>query len=121
MDNTHATPDPKAVKKGGSLGETIRTIIYAGLIALTVRTFAYEPFNIPSGSMLPTLLIGDYLFVSKFSYGYSRHSLPFGLGLISGRILSTTPQRGDVAVFNLQNDNSTDHIIRLIGLQGDRI
>jgi signal peptidase I len=121
MDKSHAKPDPKAARKGSSIGETIRTVIYAGLIALTVRTFAYEPFNIPSGSMLPTLLIGDYLFVSKFSYGYSRHSLPFGMGLISGRIFSSSPKRGDVAVFKLPTDNSTDYIKRMIGLPGDRI
>ncbi len=91
------------------------------LIALVVRTVAYEPFNIPSGSMIPTLLVGDYLFVSKFSYGYSRYSLPFGLPLFSGRILFHSPERGDVAVFKLPTDNSTDYIKRLIGLPGDHI
>ena len=69
--------------------ETVKTVIYAVLIAMFIRTFAYEPFYIPSGSMIPTLLIGDYLFVSKFSYGYGRHSLPFSLPLIPGRILRT--------------------------------
>jgi signal peptidase I len=77
----------------------IKTIVYAILIALVVRTVAYEPFNIPSGSMIPTLLVGDYLFVSKFSYGYSRFSLPFGLPLFSGRILEFHhPERGDVGL-----------------------
>ena len=90
------------------------------LIALVVRTVAYEPFNIPSGSMVPTLLVGDYLFVSKFSYGYSRYSLPFGLPLFSGRILFHSPERGDVVVFKLPTDNSTDYIKRVIGLPGDR-
>ncbi len=101
--------------------ETIKTIIYAVLIALVIRTVAYEPFNIPSGSMIPTLLVGDYLFVSKFSFGYSRHSLPFSLPLIPGRIFFSEPERGDVAVFKLPLDNKTDYIKRIIGLPGDRI
>lgn len=108
-------------KSHGGFAETIRTIIYAVLIALVVRTVAYEPFNIPSGSMIPTLLVGDYLFVSKFSYGYSRYSLPFGLPLFSGRIFADPPKRGDVAVFKLPLDNKTDYIKRVIGLPGDRI
>src|SRR5690242_6621792 len=108
-------------KAAGGIVDTVRTIVYAVLIALFVRTVAYEPFNIPSGSMVPTLLVGDYLFVSKFSYGYSRYSLPFGLPLISGRIFFTPPKRGDVIVFKLPRDNSTDYIKRLIGLPGDRI
>ncbi len=101
--------------------ETVTTVIYAILIALVVRTAAYEPFNIPSGSMIPTLLVGDYLFVSKFSYGYSKYSLPLSLPLIPGRIFFTEPERGDVAVFKLPEDNKTDYIKRLIGLPGDRI
>ena len=110
----------KADRKGG-LGETLRTVVYAVLIAVVIRTFAYEPFNIPSESMLPTLLVGDYLFVSKFSYGYSRHSLPFSLPLYKGRILGRSPERGDVAVFKLPRDNSTDYIKRIVGLPGDRL
>src|ERR1700726_2733080 len=108
-------------KSSGGLLETIKTVVYAILIALVVRTVAYEPFNIPSGSMIPTLLVGDYLFVSKFSYGYSRYSLPFGLPLFSGRIFFTPPQRGDVVVFKLPRDPSVDYIKRVIGLPGDRI
>ena len=108
-------------KKSGGFGELIRTVIYAGLIAIGVRTAAYEPFSIPSGSMIPTLLVGDYLFVSKFSYGYSRHSLPFSLPLIPGRILFREPERGDVAVFKKPTDTRTDYIKRIIGLPGDRI
>jgi signal peptidase I len=108
-------------KASGGVLETVKTIIYAVLIALVVRTVAYEPFNIPSGSMVPTLLVGDYLFVSKFSYGYSRYSLPFGLPLFSGRIFGREPQRGDVAVFKLPTDNSTDYIKRIVGLPGDKI
>ncbi len=110
----------KKHQSGGFL-DTIRTVIYAVLIALLVRTVAYEPFNIPSGSMIPTLLVGDYLFVSKFSYGYSRYSLPFGLPLIAGRIFFSEPKRGDVVVFKLPTDNSTDYIKRLVGLPGDKI
>jgi signal peptidase I len=113
-----------AAKNAGGLVETVKTVVYAVLIALVVRTVAYEPFNIPSGSMVPTLLTGDYLFVSKFSYGYSRYSLPFGLPLFSGRIylpFSHLPQRGDVAVFKLPTDTSTDYIKRIVGLPGDRI
>jgi signal peptidase I len=101
--------------------ETIRTIIYAVLIAIVVRTFAYEPFNIPSGSMKPTLLIGDYLFVSKTSYGYSRHSFPFSWPVFSGRIWSSPVERGDVVVFKLPSDGKTDYIKRIVGLPGDRI
>lgn len=101
--------------------ELVKTIVYAVLIALVVRTFAYEPFSIPSGSMIPTLLIGDYLFVSKFSYGYSRYSLPFGLPVIAGRVVAREPERGDVAVFKLPSDNKTDYIKRIIGLPGDRL
>lgn len=108
-------------KKAGGLAETVRTIVYAVLIALGIRTVAFEPFNIPSESMLPTLLVGDYLFVSKYAYGYSRHSLPLSLPLIPGRILERSPARGDVVVFKLPRDNSTDYIKRIIGLPGDRI
>jgi signal peptidase I len=108
-------------KSSGGILDTVRTIVYAVLIAVVVRTVAYEPFNIPSGSMVPTLLIGDYLFVSKFSYGYSRYSLPFGLPLFSGRIFFHPPERGDVAVFKLPSDTSIDYIKRLVGLPGDRL
>ncbi|HLI11808.1 MAG TPA: signal peptidase I [Alphaproteobacteria bacterium] len=108
-------------KKAGGLWETVKTVIYAVLIALVIRTFAYEPFNIPSGSMIPTLLVGDYLFVSKFSYGYSKYSLPLSLPLFSGRLLFTPPQRGDVMVFKLPSDDKVDYIKRIIGLPGDHI
>ena len=108
-------------RSAGGILDTIKTIVYAVLIALVVRTVAYEPFNIPSGSMVPTLLVGDYLFVSKFSYGYSRYSLPLGLPLFSGRIFFHSPERGDVVVFKLPTDNSTDYIKRVIGLPGDHI
>lgn len=114
-------PEPAPRKKSEGVGETIRTILYAVLIALTVRTFAYEPFNIPSGSMIPTLLIGDYLFVSKFSYGYSKYTFPFIHPPFDGRLLGGHPERGDVVVFKLPRDNQTDYIKRIIGLPGDRI
>jgi signal peptidase I len=108
-------------KKSGVIGETLRTVIYAVLIAIGIRIFAYEPFNIPSASMEPTLLVGDYLFVSKFSYGYSRYSIPLGFPLFDGRVLASEPERGDVAVFKLPSDNSTDYIKRIVGLPGDTI
>ena len=106
--------------KGGFL-DTLKTVLYAVLIAMVVRTFGFEPFNIPSGSMVPTLLVGDYLFVSKSSYGYSKHSLMFSLPLIPGRVWFTEPERGDVAVFKLPSDNSTDYIKRIVGLPGEKI
>ena len=112
-------------QQGESWGELAKTVIYAGLIAIVIRTFLFQPFNIPSGSMENTLLIGDYLFVEKFSYGYSRYTFPFGawpLGkYMNGRFMSSEPQRGDVIVFKYPQDNSTDFIKRLIGLPGDKI
>jgi len=110
-------------KNSGGIRETIKTVSWAVVIAVVVRTVAFEPFNIPSGSMIPTLLIGDYLFVSKYSYGYSRHSLPLSsyLPRVPGRILMSVPERGDIAVFKLPKDNSTDYIKRIIGLPGDKI
>ncbi len=108
-------------KKNDGFWETIRTVFYAILFALAIRTFAFEPFNIPSGSMRPTLLIGDYLFVSKYSYGYSRHSFPLSFMPFSGRVFNDRPERGDIAVFKLPRDNKTDYIKRVIGLPGDTI
>jgi len=108
-------------RSSGTLVENIKTIVYAGLIAIGIRTVAFEPFNIPSGSMIPTLLVGDYLFVSKYSYGYSRYSMPFAPNLFSGRIFAAQPERGDVAVFKVPRDNSTDYIKRIVGLPGDRV
>ncbi len=108
-------------RKEGGVGEFIRLLIYAGLIALVIRTFLFQPFNIPSGSMKATLLVGDYLFVSKFSYGYSYYSLPLSPPLFSGRIMGSKPERGDIVVFRLPKDDSTDYIKRVIGLPGDRV
>lgn len=101
--------------------ETVRTVIYAVLFAVGLRTFAYEPFSIPSGSMIPTLYIGDFLFVSKFSYGYSRYSFPLSMPLFEGRILASAPERGDVVVFRSPIATHEDWIKRLVGLPGDRI
>jgi signal peptidase I len=114
------TQTKKRAEEGG-LGETIKVIIQALLIALVVRTVLFQPFNIPSGSLIPTLLVGDYLFVSKYSYGYSRYSMPFSPDIFSGRILASTPKRGDIAVFKLPSDGKTDYIKRVIGLPGDKI
>ena len=108
-------------KTEGGFGETVRVVIHALLIALVIRTFLFQPFNIPSGSMKATLLVGDYLFVSKFSYGYSHYSIPFSPPLFSGRIFGSDPQRGDIVVFRLPKDDSTDYIKRVIGLPGDRV
>src|SRR5262245_22495767 len=108
-------------KTSGGVVEFVKTILIALLIAFGIRTVAFEPFNIPSGSMIPTLLIGDYLFVSKYSYGYSTYSLPYGIKLFSGRVFGKDPERGDVAVFKLPRDNKTDYIKRIIGLPGDRV
>src|ERR1700754_4554916 len=111
----------KQERKQNSFAETIWVIVQALLIALVIRTFLFQTFNIPSGSMEATLLVGDYLFVSKFSYGYSHFSLPFSPPLFSGRIFGSQPKRGDVVVFRLPRDDSVDYIKRVIGLPGDRI
>jgi signal peptidase I len=110
-----------STKSEGGLGETIRVIVHALLIALVIRTFLFQPFNIPSGSMKATLLVGDYLFVSKYSYGYSHYSFPLSPPLFSGRVLGSEPARGDIVVFRLPREDSTDYIKRVIGLPGDRI
>ncbi len=108
-------------RREGGWWETFKIVLQALALALVVRVFFYQPFNIPSGSMKETLLVGDYLFVSKLSYGYSRYSFPFGLDLFEGRIFAGLPKRGDVVVFKLPRDNSTDYIKRVIGLPGDEI
>lgn len=105
----------------GGWVESAKTVIYAVLIAAFVRSFAFEPFNIPSGSMIPTLLVGDYLFVSKYSYGYSRYSLVGNFDFFPGRLLAKEPERGDVAVFKKPKENKIDYIKRVIGLPGDHI
>jgi signal peptidase I len=110
-----------AKRKDSGFAETVRVIIHALIIALVIRTFLFQPFNIPSGSMKATLLVGDYLFVSKYSYGYSHYSLPFSPPLFHGRIFGSEPNRGDIVVFRLPREDSTDYIKRVIGLPGDHI
>lgn len=109
------------MEKEEGLLDTVKTIFFAILIAMVIRTFLFEPFKIPSGSMYPTLYVGDYLFVSKYTYGYSKHSFPFSMPLFDGRIWEDKPQRGDVVVFKFPQDNRTDFIKRIIGLPGDKI
>jgi len=101
--------------------ENIKTLFYAFIIAILIRSILIQPFYIPSSSMEPNLLVGDRLFVTKFSYGYSKHSFPFSPPIFKGRILNNKPQRGDVVVFKTPADNRTDYIKRLIGLPGDTI
>lgn len=105
----------------GEVGELAKTALLAVVIALIIRTFLFEPFNIPSTSMKPTLLVGDYLFVYKPAYGYSRYSFPFGIAPIEGRVWGKEPQRGDIMVFNLPRQNGINLIKRLIGLPGDEV
>jgi len=119
-------PVAAAPKKEESWIETVKTVVYALLIALVIRTFLFQPFNIPSSSMENTLLVGDYLFVEKFAYGFSRYSLPYGKEFPSvGRIFGSSPARGDVVVFKMPNPESADYgedfIKRVMGLPGDRI
>jgi signal peptidase I len=101
--------------------EIVKTVVYALIIAFVIRVLLFQPFTIPSASMEPTLFQGDYIIVSKYAYGYSRHSLPFSPPLFHGRIAGRQPHRGDIVVFKLPRDNHTDYIKRLIGLPGDRI
>jgi signal peptidase I len=115
------TKPPNESLPDHSFAETMRTIIFAMMIALTIRTLAFEPFNIPSSSMVPTLLVGDFLFVSKYSYGYGSTGTFWGLAPFAGRLGGHEPARGDVVVFKTPRDNSTDYIKRLIGLPGDAI
>jgi signal peptidase I len=108
-------------KKEGGFGELVSIGFQALVIALVIRTLLFQPFNIPSGSMKATLLVGDYIFVSKYSYGYTKYSVPFALIPFEGRIWAGTPKRGDVAVFRNPKDDSTDYIKRVIGMPGDRV
>ena len=101
--------------------EIAKTIGYALLIALVLRVILFQPFTIPSASMEPNLYEGDYIIVSKWNYGYSKHSLPFSPPIMKGRLFGTEPKRGDIVVFKLPRDNKTDYIKRVIGLPGDRI
>ena len=104
-----------------SFRELLKTLMVAGSIAIVFRSIFFEPFNIPSGSMIPTLLVGDYLFVSKYSYGYSKYSFPFGIAPIEERIFDNSPKRGDVIVFRKPGDESIDYIKRLVALPNDTV
>ncbi len=110
-----------APKQEESLSETIKSLVWAITIAVAMRSFLFTPFNIPSASMVGNLLVGDYLFVSKYAYGFSRYSLPFGLPIFDGRIFQHQPKRGDVIVFKWPADDHMDYIKRLVGLPGDHI
>ena len=99
----------------------VKTAFFAVLLAMTIRSVLFEPFNIPSESMKPNFVIGDYLFVSKYTYGYSRYSFPFGIAPIEGRLWESEPKRGDVAVFKLPSDTRINYIKRVIGLPGDTV
>jgi len=114
----------RKAEKAGLLHETweiVKTIAIALFVALVLRIFLFQPFTIPSASMEPTLLEGDYIIVSKYAYGYSRHSAPFSPPVFDGRVFGRTPQRGDIVVFKLPRDGRTDYIKRVVGLPGDRI
>ena len=110
----------KKTKKDSFLSN-LKSVSLAIFIALLIRSFIAEPFNIPSGSMKPNLLVGDFIFVSKWSYGYSKHSLPFSIPIIPKKIFHKNPERGDVVVFKTPEDNRTDYIKRVIGIPGDKI
>ena len=104
-----------------SILENVKTIIGALIIAIIIRSFIFQPFYIPSSSMEPTLLIGDRIFVSKYTYGFSKHSFPFSPSIFNERIFYKQPEQGDLVVFKTPADNRTDYIKRLIGLPGDKI
>jgi signal peptidase I len=123
-ESTRTAATPESGKRKTPLGETVeivKTVVYALLIALVLRVLLFQPYTIPSDSMEPGLLHGDYIIVTKWSYGWSRYSIPFGPPLFRGRVFARPPQRGDVVVFALPRDPGTDYIKRLIGLPGDRI
>ena len=110
-----------AKKESSSFVEVVIAVVQAVALALVIRTVLLQPFSIPSGSMIPTLLVGDYVLVTKWSYGYSKYSLPFSPDLFDGRILGSEPERGDVIVFRKPSDTDVDFIKRLIGLPGDTV
>jgi signal peptidase I len=109
------------VKSEGGIWDTIKVIFQALLIAIVLRALLFQPFFVPSGSLIPTLLIGDRLFVSKFAYGYSKYSFPFTPFDFKGRVFGSEPKRGDIAVFHNSKDGGKDYIKRVVGLPGDRI
>lgn len=111
----------KRKQSSSTIIDNLKTIFYAALIAVLIRTFLFEPFFIPSGSMVPTLLVGDYIFVAKYAYGYTHFSFPFSPDFFSGRFPAGSPKRGDVVVFRLPRDTSIDYVKRVIGLPGDTV
>jgi len=124
----YATPRPKKAKRvkkeksaSNETVEIIKTVVFALLIAFVLRVLLFQPFTIPSASMEPNLYEGDYIVVSKWSYGYSKHSIPWSPPLFDGRIMGKDPTRGDIVVFKLPRDNKTDYIKRVIGLPGDKV
>ena len=124
----YATPRPKKAKRvkkeksaSNETVEIIKTVVFALLIAFVLRVLLFQPFTIPSASMEPNLYEGDYIVVSKWSYGYSKHSIPWSPPLFDGRILGKGPARGDIVVFKLPRDNKTDYIKRVIGMPGDKV
>lgn len=119
--DSSASPQYTPKRAEGGIVENIRFLVTLIVFAVLLRSLVVAPFNIPSESMLPRLLVGDYLFVAKWPYGYSRYSFPYGAAPINGRILGSEPDRGDVVVFKTPSDNSTDYIKRVIGLPGDII
>jgi len=119
--NVQSAQSPEKSGAVNELVEIFKTIFWALLIALVLRVVFFQPFTIPSASMEPNLYEGDYIIVSKFSYGYSRHSIPFSPSLFNGRILEKKAERGDIVVFKLPSDNRTDYVKRVIGVAGDRI
>ena len=120
-ENVQAAQTPPKSGAVNEIVEIVKTVVYALLIALFLRVLFFQPFTIPSASMEPNLYQGDYIIVSKFSYGYSRHSIPFSPPLFDGRIMGRGPERGDVVVFKLPRDGHTDYVKRVIGLPGDRV
>lgn len=115
------TNQKKTVKQPTTMAEEIRGLVWAIILAVTLRTFLFDPFNIPSSSMKPTLLIGDFLFVSKYSYGYSKYSIPFSPNVFEGKFFEQLPKRGDVVVFRPPLIPHEDWIKRVMGLPGDTI
>ena len=120
-ENVQSAKDPKLSGAANEFVEIVKTIIYALAIALFLRVLFFQPFTIPSASMEPNLYEGDYIIVSKFSYGYSRHSIPFSPNVFQGRVMERQAQRGDVVVFKLPSDGRTDYVKRVVGVGGDRV
>jgi len=120
-DNVQSAQTPEKSGAVNEIVEIVKTVFYALLIALVLRVLLFQPFTIPSASMEPNLYQGDYIIVSKFSYGWSRHSIPFSPPLFHGRLFGRPAQRGDIVVFKLPRDGHTDYVKRVIGLPGDRI